>query len=259
MHIVLWRVMPLKTPFGLVFVFNTISHVVTTIAFYAVTHLHSLQSVHSNIFTLDPVVCTYLSQESRTSLLIHTTYLHRQISCLLLFGAYGIHLKTSKTANSNCWLLTAWVAPFVFKITRRHGSQKTHLPILLRGGLFTATFLGNGRSGRVCDVTCGNVEATWYSPTPGAVWRHRGMSRSNDVNTWDISPLLVWRHCACAEMCLPSCRLEAGRIHCCITQQWVDMSHYVREFVCIMSHFRKSMSLRFELQVKWGPFCSGWS
>jgi hypothetical protein len=27
----------------------TISHVVTTITFYTVTHLHSLQSVHSNI------------------------------------------------------------------------------------------------------------------------------------------------------------------------------------------------------------------
>jgi hypothetical protein len=99
--------------------------------------------------------------------------------------------------------------------------------MLLRGRLYTATFLGNGRSGRVCDVTCGNVEFTWYSPTPGAVWRRRGMSRSNHVNTWHSPTTAVWRHRACAEICLPCWRLEAGCIHCCVTQQWVDISQYI--------------------------------
>jgi hypothetical protein len=46
---ILWRVMPLETPFGLVIGFITILHVVTTITYYTVTLLHSLQSVHSNI------------------------------------------------------------------------------------------------------------------------------------------------------------------------------------------------------------------
>jgi hypothetical protein len=41
--------MPLKTPFWLVIRFITILQVVTSITFYTVTHLHSLQSVHSNI------------------------------------------------------------------------------------------------------------------------------------------------------------------------------------------------------------------
>jgi hypothetical protein len=55
--------MPLKMSFWLVIRFITILQVVTSIAFYTVTHLHSLQSVHSNI----PI----------------------------LFGASGIHLETA--------------------------------------------------------------------------------------------------------------------------------------------------------------------
>jgi hypothetical protein len=47
----------------LVIGFITILHVVTTVTFYTVTHLHSLQSVHSNIS--------------------------------ILFGASGIHLETA--------------------------------------------------------------------------------------------------------------------------------------------------------------------
>jgi hypothetical protein len=62
-------------------------------------------------------------------------------------------------------------------------TEKTHLHILLRGRLFTATFLGNGRSGRVCDVIYGNVEVTWYFPTPGAIWRHRGTSPSISLSS----------------------------------------------------------------------------
>jgi hypothetical protein len=60
---ILWRVMPLKTTFGLSIGFITILHVVTTITYYTVTHLHSVQSVHSNI--------------------------------LILFEASGIHLETA--------------------------------------------------------------------------------------------------------------------------------------------------------------------
>jgi hypothetical protein len=52
----MWRVMPLKTPFRLLIGFINHSQVVTTIlqvvisvTFYTVTHLHSLQSVHTNI------------------------------------------------------------------------------------------------------------------------------------------------------------------------------------------------------------------
>jgi hypothetical protein len=41
--------MPLKTPFRLLISFITILQVVTTITYYTVTYLHSLQSVHSNI------------------------------------------------------------------------------------------------------------------------------------------------------------------------------------------------------------------
>jgi hypothetical protein len=60
----LWRVMPLKTPFGLLIGFITVLQVVTTITYYTLTHLHSLQSLHSNI----PI----------------------------LFGAFGIHLETAE-------------------------------------------------------------------------------------------------------------------------------------------------------------------
>jgi hypothetical protein len=56
--------MPLKTPFRLLIGFITILQVVTSITFYTVTHLHSLQSVHSNIS--------------------------------ILFGASGIHLETAE-------------------------------------------------------------------------------------------------------------------------------------------------------------------
>jgi hypothetical protein len=45
----LWRVMPLKTPFRLLIGFITILQVVTTVTYYTVTHLHSLQSLHANI------------------------------------------------------------------------------------------------------------------------------------------------------------------------------------------------------------------
>jgi hypothetical protein len=55
--------MPLQTPFFLVIRFITFLQVVTSIVFYTVTHLHSLQSVHSNI----PI----------------------------LFGASGIHTETA--------------------------------------------------------------------------------------------------------------------------------------------------------------------
>jgi hypothetical protein len=41
--------MPLKTPFWSVIRFITILQVVTSITFYTVTHLHSLQSVNTNI------------------------------------------------------------------------------------------------------------------------------------------------------------------------------------------------------------------
>jgi hypothetical protein len=54
--IILWRVMPLKTPFWLVIRFITILNVVTKITFYAVTYLHSL---HANLFTLSAVVFAY--------------------------------------------------------------------------------------------------------------------------------------------------------------------------------------------------------
>jgi hypothetical protein len=39
----------LVTPFRLLIGLITILHVVTTVTYYTVTHLHSLQSVHSNI------------------------------------------------------------------------------------------------------------------------------------------------------------------------------------------------------------------
>jgi hypothetical protein len=45
-QLLLWRVLPLKTPFRLVIRFLTILQVVTTINFYTVTYLHSLQSIH---------------------------------------------------------------------------------------------------------------------------------------------------------------------------------------------------------------------
>jgi hypothetical protein len=64
--IILWRVMPLKTPFCLVIRFITILHVVTTCNYYTGTHLHRLQSLHANI-------------------------------PFYLLGASGIHLETSKT------------------------------------------------------------------------------------------------------------------------------------------------------------------
>jgi hypothetical protein len=41
--------MPLKTPFRLIIRFINNFTVVTSITFYTVTHLHSLQSVRSNI------------------------------------------------------------------------------------------------------------------------------------------------------------------------------------------------------------------
>jgi hypothetical protein len=60
---ILYRVWVLETPFRLAIGFITILHVVTTITYYTITHLHSLQSMHSNI----PI----------------------------LFGASGIHLETA--------------------------------------------------------------------------------------------------------------------------------------------------------------------
>jgi hypothetical protein len=33
----------------------------------------------------------------------------------------------------------------------------------------------------LCYVTRGNAKVTWYSPTPGAVWRHRGMLSRNRI------------------------------------------------------------------------------
>jgi hypothetical protein len=62
----MWRVMPLKTPFGFVIGFITISLVVTTRNYYTVTHLHSIQSLHANI-------------------------------SFYLFGASGIHLENFET------------------------------------------------------------------------------------------------------------------------------------------------------------------
>jgi hypothetical protein len=59
----MYHVWVLEAPFTLLIGFITILHVVTTITRYTVTHLHSLQSVHSNI----PI----------------------------LFGASGIHLGTA--------------------------------------------------------------------------------------------------------------------------------------------------------------------
>jgi hypothetical protein len=38
-----------ETPFGFLICFITILHIVTSITFYTVTHLHSLQSLHANI------------------------------------------------------------------------------------------------------------------------------------------------------------------------------------------------------------------
>jgi hypothetical protein len=64
----MWRVMPLKAPFWLVIRFITILLVVTSITFYIVTHLHSLQSLQANI-------------------------------PFYLFGASGMHFETSKTAD----------------------------------------------------------------------------------------------------------------------------------------------------------------
>jgi fructose/tagatose bisphosphate aldolase len=61
--------MPLKTPFCLVIRFITLLQVVTSITFYNVTCLHSLQSLHTDI----PVY---------------------------LFGASGIHLENFETAAS---------------------------------------------------------------------------------------------------------------------------------------------------------------
>jgi hypothetical protein len=55
--------MSLKTPFRLLIGYITILQVVTTITYYTVSYLHSLQSVHSNI--------------------------------RILFGASGIHLETA--------------------------------------------------------------------------------------------------------------------------------------------------------------------
>jgi hypothetical protein len=55
--------MPLKTPFRLLIGFINNSQVVTTIIYYAVTHLHGLQLVHANI--------------------------------IILLGASGIHLETA--------------------------------------------------------------------------------------------------------------------------------------------------------------------
>jgi hypothetical protein len=164
--------------------------VVTTCNYYTITHLHSLQSLHTNI-------------------------------PFCLFGAPGIHLETLKTAN--CLSCSSCLQDNPSART----TEKTHLPILLHGRLFIMTFLDNGRSGRVCHVTCGNVEFTWYSPTPGAIWHHRGMFHSNHINTWQSPTIAVWRHRVCAEICLPCWLLEAGCIRCCIIQQWVDMSQYL--------------------------------
>jgi hypothetical protein len=60
--------MPLKTPFRLSGRFITILHVVTTIAYYTGTYLHSLQSLHANI-------------------------------PFYLLGASGIHLENFETEN----------------------------------------------------------------------------------------------------------------------------------------------------------------
>jgi hypothetical protein len=111
-----------------------------------------------------------------------------------------LHKRTSR----DC--LLPRTAPVVFKINPLHGlhgKQSLHCWDVLE------PFPSNGRSGRVCDVTCGNVEVTWYSPTHSTVWRRR--------------------------TCLPCWRLEAGCIHCCVTQQCVDMSqcegYIVRNYI----------------------------
>jgi hypothetical protein len=123
-------------------------------------HGYAFTQLHANLFSLSPVVF---------SLTLH------------------LHIFTLRNLPANCLGLSSCLQDNLSART----TEKTHLPILLRGRLFTAAFLGNGRSGRVCDVICGNVEVTWCSPTPGAVWRHRGMSRSY-TSTSDILPLLQY-------------------------------------------------------------------
>jgi hypothetical protein len=47
------------------------------------------------------------------------------------------------------------------------------------------------------------------------------------TSTRDIPPLLQYDVIVGARNYrLPSCRLEAGCMHCCVTQQWVGMSQY---------------------------------
>jgi hypothetical protein len=56
-------------------------------------------------------------------------------------------------------------------------------------GVFTDLLRSNEPGEGCVYVTRGTAKVTWYSPNPGAVWRHRGMSRSNRI-TGDI-PLLL--------------------------------------------------------------------
>jgi hypothetical protein len=79
--------------------------------------------------------------------------------------------------------------------------------------------LGNERGA----VRLGSVRhgVNTASPTPGAVWRHRGMLRRNrfPILLRDVIAFTTAR-----KSCLPVGYLATL---CCVTQQWVDMSQYV--------------------------------
>jgi hypothetical protein len=74
----------LETPFGLVNGFINHTQVVTTITYNTVTHLRNLQSLHSDLFILSPVVSAYSVSLNHTLQIkpsVHTLNFHKQTSC----------------------------------------------------------------------------------------------------------------------------------------------------------------------------------
>jgi hypothetical protein len=113
-----------------------------------------LQSLHANIpFYSLTVFITHLT----------SSHVHTSRVCLL-----------PRTHSSN-WLLQTDFLDIPVPLIKLSIVQASLLP---GRGIYRPVSQQRVRWG-VCYVTRGNAKVTWYYPTPGVVWRHRGMLRRN--------------------------------------------------------------------------------
>jgi hypothetical protein len=195
----LYRVMPLKTPFGLLIpLLQSQSHITTIthnyfLCCYAFTQLQS--------FTFVTTITYYTLTLADFSAINY---------CLKL--SHTLHLRTSKLSprsySANSLLRTRlenWLLKTELKLLTALLIQPSCVSDILATVILAAQ--------QYCYVT---------SPTPVAVWQDGGSSPGNHVNTRDIPLLLKCDIIAAAKnCCLPIGYLTTFR---CVIQQRVDMS-----------------------------------